>query len=446
VTTASLRRRVFTVFPTTRVPALVGVASLLWLIPGRVGTSVAIIALGAIVVAIVVDVLRLPSRRSIVVERVAPDVVGLGDPAEVQYRVRSSWPRAAHVELFDEFPPAIDRDDTVHRGEVSARDDWSYDVPITGTTRGKFALGGVALRVQTSLGLLARIIHVDAGGEVVVVPSLANVRRFRLLAMQHRLSDAGVRALKQRGEGNAFAGLREYTAGDDPRMVDWKATARHQHLITREQTVERSQTVVCMIDSGRAMTQLAGRFSRFEHVLSATLLLSDVAAAGGDRVGLLAFDDQIRAYVAPQRGAAALRALRTTMSGLDATLTEPDYASAFRMLATRQRRRALIVFFTDVIESRAARAFIAYAGRAAQRHAVVIVAMQNEALLAAARPSTDGALALFRSAAAEELIHERADALARMRKAGLTVLDVAPSKMAVAVVNRYLEVKARGSL
>ena len=429
-----------------RVPALVGVASVLWLIPGRVGTFAAIGALGAIVVAIVVDVLRLPSRRSIVVERIAPEVVGLGDPAEAQYRVRSSWPRAAHVEVFDEFPPAIDRDDGLHRGDVSVHDDWSYNVPITGTTRGKFALGAVALRVQTSLGLLARIIHADAGGEVVVVPSLANVRRFRLLAMQHRLSDAGVRALKQRGEGNAFAGLREYTPGDDPRMVDWKATARHQHLITREQTVERSQTVVCMIDSGRAMTQLAGRFSRFEHVLSATLLLSDVAAAGGDRVGMIAFDDQIRAYVAPQRGAAALRALRTTMSGLDATLTEPDYASAFRMLATRQRRRALIVFFTDVIESRAARAFIAYAGRAAQRHAVVIVAMQNEALLAAARPSMDGALALFRSAAAEELIHERADALARMRQAGLTVLDVAPSKMAVAVVNRYLEIKARGSL
>ena len=60
--------------------------------------------------------------------------------------------------------------------------------------------------------------------------------------------------------------------------------------------------------------------------------------------------------------------------------------------------------------------------------------------------SEEGALALFRSAAAEELIHERGDALARMRQAGLTVLDVAPSKMAVAVVNRYLEVKARGAL
>lgn len=446
MTTARLRRRFFTVFPTVRTAALVGVASMSWLFPGSAGTVVGLALAVALLVVVTVDFARLPSRRAITVERHVPDVLGLGDPGEIEYRVRSTWPTTTRLQLFDEPPQSIERESFDQFGDVDAARDWVSAAPIIGTTRGRFVFGVVAVRLQTPWGLLARIIHADPGGETVVVPSMANVRRFRLLAMQHRLSEAGVRALKQRGEGNAFAGLREYTPGDDPRLVDWKATARHQHLIMREQTVERAQTVICMIDSGRAMTQLAGRFSRFEHVLSATLLLTDVAAAGGDRVGMIAFDDEVRAFVAPQRGAAALRSLRATMSGLDATLTEPDYASAFRTLATRQRRRALVIFFTDVIESRAARAFIAYAGRAAQRHAVVIVAMQNEALIAAAQPSTEGALALFRSAAAEELIHERAEALARMRQAGLTVLDVAPSKMAVAVVNRYLEIKARGSL
>jgi uncharacterized protein (DUF58 family) len=322
----------------------------------------------------------------------------------------------------------------------------TFAIRVTGTSRGRQHLGEIGLRITTPLGLIARITRRSPGGGVVVVPSLTNIRRFRLLAMQHRLSDAGVRALKQRGEGGAFAGLREYVPGDDPRMVDWKATAKHGRLITREQTVERSQTVVSLIDCGRAMTQLAGRFSRFEHVLSSALLLSDVAATSGDRVGLIAFDDEIRAFVPPQRGSTALRGLRTTLSALDATLTEPDYASAFRLLATRQRRRALVVLFTDVIDSRSARQFIAHAGRAAQRHAVLIVAIQNDELLAAARPSAAGALALYRNAAAEELVRERDEALARMRQAGITVLDVAPTRMSAAVVNRYLEIKARGML
>ena len=181
-------------------------------------------------------------------------------------------------------------------------------------------------------------------------------------------------------------------------------------------------------------------------MLSSALLLCDVAVTSGDRVGLIAFDDRIRALMAPSRGAGALRMLRNTLSGLDATLTEPDYASAFRMLAMRQRRRALVLFFTDVIDVRAAKQFAAYAGRAAQRHAMVIVAIQNEALLAAARGDASGSVALYRSAAAEELVREREEALARMRQTGVTVLDVAPSRMATAVVNRYLEIKAKGGL
>jgi len=71
-------------------------------------------------------------------------------------------------------------------------------------------------------------------------------------------------------------------------------------------------------------------------------VLSDVAASSGNRVGLIAFDETVRAFVPPQRGTVALRTLRAALSALDATLTEPDYASAFRMLATRQRRRALV--------------------------------------------------------------------------------------------------------
>jgi uncharacterized protein (DUF58 family) len=150
--------------------------------------------------------------------------------------------------------------------------------------------------------------------------------------------------------------------------------------------------------------------------------------------------------MAPSRGTGALALVRSTLSGLDASLTEPDYASAFRTLATRQRRRALVVFFTDVIDVRVAKQFAAYAGRAARRHAMIIVAIQNEALLEATRTNASGSLALYRRAAAEELVREREEALARMRQAGVTVLDVAPDRMATAVVNRYLELKAKGSI
>jgi uncharacterized protein (DUF58 family) len=443
---ARARRPLWAIYPTPRLAWAVLAAGVLWLIPGDAGRIVATTTAVALALLVLYDYFRLPRAKHVHVERAAPETIGLGDDSALTYLIRSDWPWTARARLYDDYPPGI-RATVPHDVLVlEPGAEQSLPVPMIGLARGRQSLGEIGIRITTPLALLARLIRLEATTETIVVPSLANVRRFRLLAMQHRLSEAGVRALKQRGEGSAFAGLRDYVPGDDPRLLDWKATARHGRLIAREQTVERSQAVITLIDCGRAMTQLAGTFSRFEHVLSSALLLSDVAATGGDRVGMIAFDEEIRAFVPPQRGAAALRALRTTMSGLDATLTEPDYASAFRMLATRQRRRALVVFFTDVIDERAARQFVAYAGRAAMRHAVVVVAIQNDALIEAARLTTSGSLALFRNAAAEELVREREAALARMRHAGITVLDVPPSRMAAAVVNRYLEIKSRGVL
>jgi uncharacterized protein (DUF58 family) len=194
------------------------------------------------------------------------------------------------------------------------------------------------------------------------------------------------------------------------------------------------------------MTQMSGDFARIEHVLSAALLLTDVAAVSGDQVGALAFDDSVRAFVPPQRGRAALGAVREALSGVSASLFEPDYATAFRVLALRQRRRALIVFFTDVIDARASRSLLAYLGRAAMRHMVVVVAIRNDALLSAAEARARSPQGVYLAAAAEELVIERNEALARMRRAGVTVLDVAAPQMATAVVNRYLDIKARGLL
>ncbi|HET9800019.1 MAG TPA: hypothetical protein VFP90_18625, partial [Gemmatimonadaceae bacterium] len=198
---------------------------------------------------------------------------------------------------------------------------------------------------------------------------------------------------------------------------------------------------------GRSMTQLSGGYSRFEYALSSSLVLADVASTAGDLVGAMVFDDQVRALVPAQRGRAAVQALRTALVPVQPSLVEPDYSTAFRTLAVRQRKRALIVLLTDVIDARAARALLAQLTRGASRHLALVVALRNEAVLRAARlPEHVGARALYTSAAAEELIEERATALQRMRDAGVVVLDVAPEAMAAAVVSQYLELKTRGAL
>jgi uncharacterized protein (DUF58 family) len=441
-----VKRPLLGVVPEPRLALLVAILAPLWLLPGEKGEDILVGALIVLAAAIAADAILLPGSRDVVVVRELPASIGIGDHVEGQYVVHSRWGRGLRVRLTDDLPVAV----TGGAGElelvVPPQGKTTATVPIAGAVRGRFALGGIGLRVRTRLGLLARRLRWSPEDTILVTPSVASVRRFRLLAIQHRLHEAGVRVLRQRGDGRSFAGLREYVVGDDPRHVDWKATARRRKLITREFTIEQSQTIFTLIDAGRSMTQLAGAFSRFEHALSAALVLTDVAGGAGDRVGALVFDDAVRAFVPAQRGQAALRAVRNALIPVQATLSEPDYAAAFRFLATKQRRRALIVFFTDVIDVRASRALLAHVTRSAARHLVVVVALRNDDLFAAAMPRGENDEALYASAAAEELILARAEALERMRRAGVTVLDVSPLAMTAAVVNRYLEIKGRGEL
>lgn len=438
------------VAPTRRLALAVGGVAPLWLVSGsRAGAVIAVAASVAVVAATLLDVVLLPAASDLRVTRELPATVGVGDSAEGEYRVDSRWGRALRVSLHDAVPAAFL--DATHDGaERLLAPHGAFSLPIVaiGRARGDAPLGDVALRVRTPLGLVARTLRYRRDDRIVVAPSLAGVRRFRWLAVHERLAAAGVRDARRRGEGRSFARLRDYVVGDDPRSIDWKATARRGHAITREFTVEQSQTMYVLVDAGRSMTQLAGAYPRFEYALSSALVLADVAVRAGDRVGAMVFDDRLRVLVPAQRGTGALHALRTALVPVQPTLVEPDYSAAFRALALRQRRRALVVLLTDVIDGRAARSLLAHLSRGASHHLALVVALRNEALVMASALPAEGAgtARLYASAAAEELLAERATALQRMRDAGVVVLDVAPEAMAAAVVSRYLELKARGAL
>jgi uncharacterized protein (DUF58 family) len=443
-------QRLSTIVPTRRFAAVVALVAPLWVLSqSRAGFAVAVIASLALLALAAGDALLTPGRSGIEASRNAPRVIGVGDEDTIVYSIRSHWRAPTRLRLYHHMPHGVaDGDPDATPVLVAASAETEVSRRVRGVTRGTHALGPVVLRVQGRLGLVERSVRFELDDTILVSPSIAGIRRYRLLALQHRLRDVGIRTVRIRGEGTSFASLRNYSVGDDPRHIDWKATAKRRALITREYAVEQGQTVMILVDAGRMMTQQAGPMSRFEHVLASALVLADVAASGGDRVGLMVFDDEVRAFVPAIRGRAALPPIRDALVPAVARLVEPDYAGAFRSLSARHRKRSLLVIFTDVIDRRASAALIAHTARAAARHLPLVVALRNDELLAAALPpATPGdAAALYRTAAAEELVITRDEALRAMRQTGVDVLDTSPKVMTASLINRYLEIKARASL
>jgi uncharacterized protein (DUF58 family) len=201
-----------------------------------------------------------------------------------------------------------------------------------------------------------------------------------------------------------------------------------------------------MLDTGRLLTAEVAGVPRLDYVVRAALELAYAAAQHDDDVGVMAFADGVQHFVAPQRGGRGLKRVLDVLAVVEPTLVEPDYPGAFRYLAARNRKRALTVLFTDVIDRFASDALVANVASLRPRHLPLAVTLRNPELDAVAALRPTATHDAFRKAAAEELLRARDEALGHMRRAGVLVLDVPPQRAAQAVVAKYADLKRRGRL
>jgi uncharacterized protein (DUF58 family) len=426
--------------PSRRLAALIALAGAAFI----ASTSLAI-AVNALLVALIVAdgiaLYRLPVPE---VERVVPPRLPLGGSSDVPLDLRNTASAARRVRITDDPGPGIrhgpfDVLEAVLPGSASVR----LAASVNATERGTTHMGDIHLRVLSPLGLLWRRVRVSRHDRVTVQPGLRELRRHRLLALHHRV-DLGPRRVREIGEGREFERLREYVRGDDPRRIDWKATARRGAPIVRQYEAERSQSIVLAVDAGRIMSERFEGRERLDHSLAAALVLADAAAVHGDGIGVLLFADTVQAYLPPARH--RLARIADVLATVETRRVEPDYPGAFRYLARRLRRRSLIVLFTDVIDVRASGALLEHLGATARRHLPLIVAMRNVELEAAAAAPVREERGAFQRAAAEELLQARAIALNGIRRRGVLVTDVRPEAATTETLARYLEIKRRGLL
>jgi len=310
--------------------------------------------------------------------------------------------------------------------------------------RGDLLLGDVHLRVMGPLGLGWGPKRVPMEDRIRVQPGMEELRRERMAALRPHMLMAGLRRLRRFGEGTEFESLREYGRGDDPRTIDWKASARRTDLLVRNYQVERNQSVVLALDAGRLMREWIHDRERLDFAISAALLVAERARVFGDRVGLLVFDDRVRLVRPVSR--MDLGELSDALAGIESRLVEPNYPMAFATLKRTFRKRSLVILFSDIIDAAASRALVQGAVSTAARHLPMVVALRNpEVEEVASRPGRTEA-DVFRQAAAEELLEARAGALQSMRRSGVQVVDALPGAACHATLAKYAEVKRRGLL
>ena len=427
------------VVPSRRLVRLAFIATAVAAVAGFVpGVDAAWLATD-VLLAVLCGVDALSGRpRRVEAERRAADIFSVGRKNPVMLVLTNTGDRALRGTVMDD--PIGDAVISGLPGmfEIPAHGTVQLRYDITPTRRGKHTLGAVTVRYALPLGLLERQETIPLPGNVDVYPDVHAARALEMLRRQGR-EDAKVGSLRVRGGDTEFERLRPYQRGDEMKHVDWRASARREDLVARQFQAESNQNVVFAIDVGRAMRGHAS----VDNALSAALLTADVALRGGDRAGLLAFDDKPRSFLPPTGGRSGGRKLTRAVYALDAGVAATDYRAAMVFLKTQIKSRSLVVVFTNLLDQRSARDLAAAVRALLPRHLPLCVLMRDVEIeaLAMAKPAREADV-LATAAAAESLVWR--DAMVRsLKNAGAMVLDAQPEDVTPLLVKRYLEVKAR---
>jgi uncharacterized protein (DUF58 family) len=298
--------------------------------------------------------------------------------------------------------------------------------------------------MKTRLGLWVAQLALAQDDVIKVYPNILQTRQQHLLSRHLRARQMGVRAMRLLGQGTEFESLRDYLPDDELRRVDWMASARRASLVTRQFDVERSQQIMLVLDLGRTMASHLDYMTKLDHAINATVLLTYVAMQTNDRVGLMAFADDVVSFMPPGKGSGQLPLVLEQLYRLQPRAVESDYRAAFTFLAHHQRKRSLVIIFTDLVDPDSSRRLMDSLSLLHPQHLVLCVALSDyelKDLLSGIPPDTTG---MYQQAVAVSVLEDRQLALATLHQRGILSVDAAPSDLAVAVVNRYLAIKREG--
>ena len=366
-----------------------------------------------------------------------------------------SGKRPAQIQIRDSYPVEFEGTGFSAALQPDTAQELTYTVQPK--NRGQFQWGDIHVRQLGPWGLAWHDWKIPAVQKVAVYPDLLALRQ---LSIRLTLLSTGNMSQSRRfGMGTEFAELREYSAGDDFRLIDWKATSRRLGafgkipLQVRVLEPEQEQTLMILLDRGRLMTARVRGLKRFDWGLNATLALALAGLNRGDRVGVGVFDREVTAWIPPERGEHHLNRIIERLTPIQPVLLEPDYMGAVTNLVKLQTRRSLVVLITDIVDSTASSELLAALGRLTPRYLPFCVTLRDPQVDNFAHtsvPVSEGKKgeisAAYTRAVALDLLSQRQVAFAQLKQKGVLVLDAPVDQISTQLVDRYLQLKARNQM
>lgn len=154
-----------------------------------------------------------------------------------------------------------------------------------------------------------------------------------------------------KGKGMSFREVREYSAGDDVRFIDWNVSARYAHPFSKVFEEERELVMMLLIDT--STSNLFGTVGKRKKDLitemAATLVFS--AINNNDKVGIIFFSNKIEKYIPPKKGRQhALYIVRELLT-IEPKTAGTNLDEAIKYFNNTTRQKSIAFLLSDFLDS-----------------------------------------------------------------------------------------------
>jgi uncharacterized protein (DUF58 family) len=399
------------------------------------------------VVLTIIDIFVLYRlKKGVFARRTSPERLSNGDENPIALYLENRYAFTAEIEIIDEIPYQFQRRDILFRTKMPARAEQQIHYNLRPVSRGVYEFGQINVFVLTPLGIVKRRFQFEEKKDVAVYPSFLQMRQYALLAIANRLNEAGVRKIRRVGHSMEFDQVRNYVAGDDRRSVNWKATARKGDMMINAYEDEKQQSVYCLIDKGRVMQSPFEGLTLLDYAINATLVMSNIAIMKQDKAGLITFSDTLGQIVPADRRTGHLQKLLEVLYRQKTRFKETDFERLCVAVRHQIRQRSLLLLFTNFETLEGMQRQLPYLRKLAKDHLLVVIIFENTETKHLVDAPAETVEQVYLKAIAQRFYNEKKRITSELRQYGIQTILTPPQQLSANTINKYLELKARGSI
>ncbi len=405
--------------------------------------EVAQVAVVAFFLLLVGDYLLLFRTGKLELIRPLPDRLSNGDQNKLSVSVRSKYALPMRVDVVDELPAQFQHRSFLLSIDLAGKTSKTETYYVVPTERGEYLFGHVNTLCRSFIGLIVRRQKFGEPQTVKVYPSFLNLEKYELAAISKNLRMGGQKRMRKIGQSQEFDHIKDYVIGDDPRHINWKATARRSDLMLNHYVDEKSQPVYCMIDKGRPMKMPFDGMTLLDYSINAALVLSNIALKRGDRAGLVTFRHKPETFVPAQKRNLQINYLLESLYKQKTEFNETDFSSLYPFVAQRITQRSLLLLFTNFESIYSLERQLPYLKLLNKHHLLLVIFFKNSELENLIEAPAQRAREVYDKAIAKQLFDEKRAIRNMLHHNGILSLYTRPQNLKVDVINKYIEIKTK---